>query len=133
MKGAFMALALIASPLAAQQSVAPSLANQQLSDPAAEAKAMALMETLRCVQCQGQSIADSDAPIAAAMRAEVRKRISAGENPDSIRQWMIGRYGEWVSYQPAWHGAGLLLWFAPLLIFALGLYLARGLFVRGKP
>ncbi len=130
MKTAGLAIALLAAPLGAQQ-VTPSLANQQLADPAAEERAVALMETLRCVQCQGQSIADSDAPIAAAMRGEVRRRVAAGEDSEAIRQWMIGRYGEWVSYQPAWHGAGLFLWLAPVLILAFGLMLARGLFVKG--
>lgn len=130
MRGAVLAIALLATPLSAQE-VTPALANRQLADPAAEERAVELMQTLRCVQCQGQSIADSDAPIAAAMRGEVRRRVAAGEDEEAIRQWMIGRYGEWVSYQPAWHGAGLLLWLAPVLILAFGLFLARGLFAKG--
>lgn len=122
--------ALLSAPLLAQDSPLSPLANQQLSDPGKEAKATALMETLRCIQCQGQSIADSDAPIAAAMRAEVRQRIDKGESADSIRDLMIARYGEWVSFAPKADGGGLLLWFAPLLILLAAIWFARGLFGR---
>ncbi len=104
----------------------------QLADPAREAAAVEVMHGLRCVQCQGQSVADSDAPIAVAMRAEVRRRIDAGESKDAVKQWMIGRYGEWVSFEPATHGAGLLLWIAPIAIFAIALLVAAGMFRKRK-
>jgi cytochrome c-type biogenesis protein CcmH/NrfF len=120
-----------AVPLLAQAGQNAPLADQQLADPAAEAKASALMHTLRCVQCQGQSIADSDAPIAGAMRHEVRQRIANGEEPAAIRDWLVGRYGEYISFEPGYSGAGLLLWLAPLLILVGAILLARGLF-RGK-
>jgi cytochrome c-type biogenesis protein CcmH len=68
--------------------------------------------------------------MAATMRAEVRQQISAGQSPDDIRQWMIGRYGEWVSFEPDMKGAGLLLWIAPLLLLLVAVWLARGLFRR---
>ena len=80
-------LALAAAPSAAQDRLPPApYAYQQLPDPAQEEKAKALMETLRCLVCQGQSIADSDAPLAGDMRHEVRTKIAAGESPDAIRQ-----------------------------------------------
>jgi cytochrome c-type biogenesis protein CcmH/NrfF len=120
-----------AAPLLAQAGQNAPLADQQLADPAAEAKASALMHTLRCVQCQGQSIADSDAPIAGAMRHEVRQRIANGEQPGAIRDWLVGRYGEYISFEPGYSGAGLLLWLVPFLILAAAILLARGLF-RGK-
>jgi cytochrome c-type biogenesis protein CcmH len=108
----------------------PPLANRQLADPAQEAQAMRLMHSLRCIQCQGQSIADSDAAMAGTMRAEVRQQIAAGEKPQAIRSWMIDRYGEWVSFEPDMKGAGLLLWIAPFVIFLASIWLARGLFRR---
>jgi cytochrome c-type biogenesis protein CcmH len=108
----------------------PPLANRQLADPAQEAQAMRLMHSLRCIQCQGQSIADSDAAMAGTMRAEVRQQIAAGEKPQAIRSWMIDRYGEWVSFEPEMKGLGLLLWVAPFLIFIASIWLARGLFRR---
>jgi len=124
-------LLMLAVPLLAQGTgPIPELANQQLADPQQEADATRLMHGLRCIQCQGQSIADSDAPMAATMRAEVRQQIAAGEKPETIRQWMIGRYGEWVSFEPEMKGAGLLLWAAPLLLLLVALWLARGIFRR---
>ncbi len=124
-------LLMVAAPAFAQGSgPTPALANRQLPDPAKEAEAMRLMHSLRCIQCQGQSIADSDAPMAGTMRAEVRQQIARGQKPDAIRNWMIGRYGEWVSFEPDMKGAGLLLWIAPLLIFLAAIWVARGLFRR---
>ena len=94
-------LAIGAFPLAAQDTLPPApYAYRQLDDPAKEAEAKALMETLRCLTCQGQSIADSDAPMAGDMRHQVRTRIAAGESPEHIRAWLIERYGDYVSYKP---------------------------------
>ncbi|WP_407073325.1 cytochrome c-type biogenesis protein [Sphingomonas sp. LaA6.9] len=133
---ALLALMLIAAPVAAlADSAMPAaeLADTQLPDPRQEAKAVALMETLRCVVCQGQSIADSDAEIAGDMRAMVRERIQKGESPEAIRAWMIERYGEWVSYKPGFSAGTAPLWIAPLLLLATGIWLARGrLRVRKK-
>jgi cytochrome c-type biogenesis protein CcmH len=69
--------------------------------------------------------------MAGTMRAEVRQQIAAGQKPEAIRGWMIARYGEWVSFEPDMKGAGLLLWFTPLLVLIAGIWLARGLFRRG--
>lgn len=124
-------LLVLGAPAFAQGSgPTPPLANRQLQDPAKEAEAMQLMHSLRCIQCQGQSIADSDAAMAGTMRAEVRQQIAAGQEPRAIRGWMIDRYGEWVSFEPDMKGAGLFLWLAPLLIFVASIWLARGLFRR---
>ena len=101
---ALVALALMlppALPVAAQQSMPPApYAYRQLDDPRQEAEAVALMETLRCLKCQSQSIADSDAPMAGDMRHQVRTRILAGEEPEAIRAWLVERYGDYVSYAP---------------------------------
>lgn len=122
---------MLVTPLFAQGTgPIPELANQQLADPKQEAAATQLMHGLRCIQCQGQSIADSDAPMAATMRAEVRQQIADGESPEKIRQWMIDRYGEWVSFEPEMKGTGLLLWAAPLVLLVIATWLARGMFRR---
>jgi cytochrome c-type biogenesis protein CcmH len=124
-------LVLIATPVLAQGTgPTPALANRQLPNPAQEASATNLMHSLRCIQCQGQSIADSDAQMAGTMRAEVRQQIASGQEPEAIRQWMVDRYGEWVSFEPEMKGVGLLLWVMPLLVLLLALWLARGLFRR---
>ena len=83
---------------------------------AQEAQAKALMETLRCLVCQGQSIADSDAEMAGDMRALIREPIAAGESPEAIRAWLISRYGDWVSYEPPLEPLTWPLWAAPLLL-----------------
>ena len=132
--GFVLALALIAaSPALAQPTMAPApYADRQLDDPRQEARAKALMETLRCLVCQGQSIADSDADMAGNMRALVRERIAAGEEPEAIRTWLIERYGNWVSYKPPVEPVTWPLWAAPLVMVALGLWLARGRFRRKR-
>jgi cytochrome c-type biogenesis protein CcmH len=96
-----LVLAALALPLEAQDSMPPApYAYNQLNDPRLEAEASALMHTLRCLKCQSQSIADSDAPMAGDMRHQVRSRILAGESPAQIRAWLIARYGDYVSYEP---------------------------------
>ncbi len=127
-RAALLALALLSVPVAAQDGPPPPLANVQLQDPAKEARALELMKNLRCIQCQGQSIHDSDAPIAEAMRHEVRSRIAAGQSDAQIKGWLVERYGEWVSFAPPSHGAGLLLWFAPLLLLSFAFWVARSRF-----
>jgi cytochrome c-type biogenesis protein CcmH len=127
-------LAFAATPAFADSLMpAAELADTQLADPRQERQAKALMETLRCLVCQGQSIADSDAEMAGDMRALVRQRIQAGETPDQIREWLIARYGNWVTYDPPLEPATWLLWAAPALLLLFGLWLARGRFrVRRK-
>lgn len=94
-------LAPLAVPALGQDTMPPApYAYNQLEDPALEAKAAALMHTLRCLKCQSQSIADSDAPMAGDMRHQVRSRILAGESPEAIRTWLVARYGDYVSYTP---------------------------------
>lgn len=123
-------LLLVMPVAAATQSVMADahLANTQLADPAKEAKAKELMLTVRCIVCQGQSIADSDAQLAGDMRALIRKRIDQGESPESISKWLIERYGNWITYSPPVSAVGAPLWIAPILFLMLGLFLARGRF-----
>ena len=130
-----MAVALVTAPIPAlADSLLPpaEYAYTQLPDPKQEADALALMETLRCLVCQGQSIADSDAEMAGDMRALVRQRIAAGEEPEAIRDWLIDRYGNWVSYDPPLEPVTWPLWAAPILLLAAGAWLARGRFRRKK-
>ncbi|WP_424141257.1 cytochrome c-type biogenesis protein [Sphingosinicella humi] len=122
-----------AAPAAADSLLPPAeYAYTQLPNPEQEAEALALMETLRCLVCQGQSIADSDAEMAGDMRALVRQRIAAGEKPEAIRAWLIERYGNWVSYAPPVEPLTWPLWAAPILLLAAGGWLARNRFRRRK-
>ncbi|WP_188064082.1 cytochrome c-type biogenesis protein CcmH [Sphingobium sp. KCTC 72723] len=120
-------LALLATPLAAQTALPPApWADRQIADPALERKAKTLMETIRCLTCQSQSIADSNASMAGDMRSQIRERIMAGEQPEAIRAWLIARYGDWVSYEPTTAPILWPLWAAPLILLGLGLMLLRG-------
>ena len=119
-------LAFVALPLAAQDTMPPApYAYRQLDDPGLEARAQGLMETLRCLKCQSQSIADSDAPMAGDMRHQVRSRIAAGEEPEAIRQWMVERYGDYVSYAPQVSRTTWPLFAGPLILLAIVLLLLR--------
>jgi cytochrome c-type biogenesis protein CcmH len=114
----------IAQPLLADSNLPPAYwSNRQLPNAKEEAEADALMEELRCLVCQGQSIADSDAELAGDMRDLVRRKIAAGEKPDAIRQWLIQRYGSWISYKPTTEPAAWPLWLAPLALFLIGAWL----------
>ncbi|AKM10581.1 cytochrome c-type biogenesis protein [Croceicoccus naphthovorans] len=123
----------LAVPVAAQSQLPPApYAYRQLEDPAQEAKAQDLMETLRCLTCQSQSIADSDADIAGDMRNQVRTRIKAGEEPEEIRRWLVERYGDYISYKPELTTLTWPLFAAPLFLALLAVLLLRRRFVRRK-
>ena len=132
MRRSLVLLLLAAAPLAAQGTPPDRMADTQLRDPARETAAKALMETLRCVVCQGQSIADSDAPMAGDMRALVRRRMEAGERPEQVRAWLIARYGDYITYDPPLSAATVPLWLAPVALLALGLLVARASFKRRR-
>ena len=119
-------LVVLAAPVAAQDLLPPApYAYQQIEDPALEAKAQALMEPLRCLKCQSQSIADSDAPMAGDMRHQVRTRIAAGEDPEQVRAWLVARYGDYVSYKPAVSATTWPLFAVPAVLLLLAVLILR--------
>lgn len=127
MKRFVLPLLLLATPaLADSRMGAAPLANVQLTDVRQEQQARALMETIRCLVCQGQSIADSDAEMAGDMRSLIRERIQKGERPEAIRSWLIQRYGDWVTYEPPLSVTTIFLWGLPVLLLMLGGGLALG-------
>ena len=130
-----LALALVlAMPAQADSNLPPSYwAYRQLPDPRQEAKAQALMQELRCLVCQGQSIADSDADLAGDMRDLVRRRIAAGEKPEHIRAWLVDRYGDWISYRPTVEPIAWPLWAAPIVLLIFGGAIAAGRLKRKRP
>ncbi len=93
-----------------------------LGDPAQEARALALEREIRCVQCENEPIAQSTAEIAADMRALVRERVAAGDSDGEIRAFFRERYGDFVLFRPPFDARTVLLWFAPLLLVAGGLW-----------
>jgi cytochrome c-type biogenesis protein CcmH len=125
--------ACLLAPAAAQDLLPPApYAYRQLEDPALEARAQALMETLRCLKCQSQSIADSDAAMAGDMRHQVRTRIAAGEDPEAVRAWLVERYGDYVSYKPAVSATTWPLFAVPVLLLAMVALIIRRRLGRAK-
>lgn len=88
--------------------------------PQLEARFDRLTEELRCVVCQNQSLADSDAPLAQDLRNEVFVMLREGRSDEEIKNFLVSRYGEFVLYRPPMRGSTLLLWLAPLLLFTGG-------------
>lgn len=128
---ALLAFILMAVPFTAfviAEQPADPYAEQPLKNPAQENQAQDLMHTLRCLVCQGQSIADSNAAMAADMRAIVRHDIEKGWSPEEVRRWFIDRYGDWVSYKPTWSKRSWPLWILPIVVLLGGLFFITRLF-----
>jgi cytochrome c-type biogenesis protein CcmH len=87
---------------------------------AEETRFHALTGSLRCVMCQNESLADSDAPIAHDLRREILDLMRDGKTDAQIRDFLVARYGEFVLYQPRVEPATWLLWFGPLVLLASG-------------
>ncbi len=134
MRGYLAAILLAIPAMAVADTNLPQspLAYTQLRDPAQEAAAHALMTELRCLVCQGQSIADSDADMAGGMRALVRERIAKGEAPGDVRKWLIDRYGDYVTYNPPVSSVTAPLWLTPIVLLAIGAFVARASFKRRR-
>lgn len=96
------------------------LPEEQLSDPALEARARQISRDLRCVVCQNQSIDESDAPLAADLRVLVRERLLAGDTDAEAKAYLVDRYGDYVLLKPAFDGGTVLLWLGPFLALVLG-------------
>jgi cytochrome c-type biogenesis protein CcmH len=92
-------------------------------DPALQARYEHINRELRCLVCQNQTIADSNATLAQDLRREVREMIQAGKSDDEIRDFMIQRYGDFVLYRPRMTGSTFLLWATPVLLLLLGTFI----------
>lgn len=113
--------ALLALLLAiAMPAMAQDYSELSLPDPKQEAQAVKLMDSIRCVVCQGQPISGSNADLAGDMRRLIRERIAAGETPDQVRAFLISKYGDWVSFKPQVKPVTMPLWVIPLLALLLG-------------
>ncbi len=91
-------------------------------DPAMQARYEHINRELRCLVCQNQTIADSNATLAQDLRREVREMMVAGKTDDEIRTFMIDRYGDFVLYRPRMTAGNFLLWAAPVLLLLLGTF-----------
>ena len=91
------------------------------ADPATEARLRELSQELRCLVCQNQNIADSNADLALDLRREVRDQILKGRSDAEIKNYLVARYGDFVLYNPPVQANTALLWFGPLLLLVVGL------------
>ncbi len=130
-----LVLALSAFLLLASQARAV-LPDEQLADPALEARARAIGGELRCVVCQNQTIDDSDADLARDLRIILRERLTAGDSDKQAVAFIVARYGSFVLLKPPFDAQTLLLWLGPLLVLGAGgvgvtLYLRRRMEAAG--
>ncbi|MCF8482908.1 MAG: cytochrome c-type biogenesis protein CcmH [Rhodospirillum sp.] len=96
------------------------LPDEQLNDPALEARAREISAGLRCVVCQSENIDGSNAELARDMRIRVRELLVEGKTNDEVLQYMVDRYGDYVLMTPPFKASTYLLWFGPVLILILG-------------
>ncbi len=106
-------LVAFAVPATAQQIDSP------LANPTLEARARALHNQLRCLVCQNQTIAESDADLARDLRIIVRERILAGDTDPKVLDYVVARFGDWVLMKPPFKASTLLLWLGPVVILLL--------------
>ena len=103
----------------AQSNTAPSVSD----NPALEKKVLEVSNELRCLVCQNQTIADSNADLAVDLKNQVRQQLSEGRSKQEILKYMTERYGDFVLYKPPFNAATLMLWVGPFLLMLLGLFL----------
>lgn len=111
---------LLAIALALLAVVANAATSERLSDPAQEARARTLQRELRCMVCQGESLDESNAPLAADLRRIIREHIAAGDSDDEIKAFMVERYGDFILMKPPLRKDTVLLWLAPGLLLLIG-------------
>lgn len=103
-----------------------------LPDPAQEARAKALFHDIRCMVCQGESIADSPADVAAAQRRDIRERLARGESEADVMAMLAAQYGDGILMRPPLTPGTGLLWFGPLLLLSLSALLAARYFAASR-
>jgi cytochrome c-type biogenesis protein CcmH len=103
-----------------------------LPNPQQEARARALQKELRCVVCQGESLDESSAPLAADLRRLIRVRIAAGDSDAKVKHFLVARYGDFILMKPPLQPNTYLLWFGPAVILLLGAGIAGIVIVRAR-
>ena len=114
---------------------APSFAYdspEKLSNPVLEARAVALQKQLRCVVCQGQSLDESNAPLAGDLRRLIRTHIEKGESDAEIEHYLVARYGDFILMKPPLERDTYALWFGPLVVLLAGGAGAAAVIMRAR-
>ena len=110
--------------------VLPALAFAQ--DPETEKRVSALANELRCLVCQNQTLADSNAPLAVDLRNQIREQLEAGANERDVIEFMVARYGDFVLYRPPLKASTIALWAGPFVILLLGFWVLVRLVARRR-
>ena len=92
-------------------------------DPALERRVTSLAHELRCLVCQNQTLADSNAPLAQDLRNQIREQLKAGKSERDVIDFMVARYGDFVLYRPPFKATTVALWTGPFVLLALGAWL----------
>lgn len=111
---------------------AGSLPSEKLKDPAQEARANAIFTQLRCLVCQNETIADSDARIAHDLRLLVRTQIKKGDSDETILDFIHGRYGDFVLMKPPLKYSTWALWYSPIMLLLIGIMIVAGILHRQR-
>ena len=111
----------------------PQAAEVAKPDPRTEQRLKDLAEELRCLVCQNQTIADSNAPLALDLRNQIRTQIGQGKSDEQIRDYMVERYGDFVLYKPPFKASTLVLWLGPLMLLVAGAGVFWTVVVRRRP
>lgn len=110
-------VALLCLPLWAQAKEAEYASG----DPEIHARVMGVSEELRCLVCQGQSLADSNSDFAKDMRTQIQEMMEEGMNDRQVVDFMVERYGDYVRYRPPFKATTVLLWFGPFILLGIGI------------
>lgn len=128
-----MLLCIASLPAFAQANQQADAAPLQFRDAAEETRFHALASELRCVMCQNQSLADSNALIALQLRREVLDLMREGRSDGEIKDHLVQRYGEFVLYQPKVEASTWLLWLGPALLLLAGAGVVTAIVRKRKP
>ena len=115
-------LAVFAALVLGAQALSAKEAAPAAEDPVLERRAMDLAAGLRCLVCQNQTIADSNAALAVDLRNQIREQLKKGASDSDIASYMVARYGDFVLYRPPFKATTVLLWLGPLMLVLAGLY-----------
>jgi cytochrome c-type biogenesis protein CcmH len=118
-RASLLLLALLAGSAAAQ-------------DPALDKRVAGLAHELRCLVCQNQTLADSNAPLAVDLRNQIREQLKGGASERDVIDFMVARYGDFVLYRPPLKASTLALWIGPFVLLALGAFLLVRRLVRRR-
>jgi cytochrome c-type biogenesis protein CcmH len=113
------ALATLAFTLLISPAVAAPLP-ERLPNPKLEARAVELQKQLRCLVCQGQSLDESNAPLAADLRRLIRERLATGDTNEEVQRYLVARYGDFVLMKPPLKPDTYILWLGPLVVLLAG-------------